>query len=65
MIGRGEADEEVKQAMIDLRSICVDILTSGQYLHISLVPAFDFGFAYLSILLTQRTNWCYIQQISI
>jgi lipoic acid synthetase len=32
MLGLGETDEEVKQAMIDLRAIGVDILTLGQYL---------------------------------
>lgn len=32
MLGLGESDEEVKEAMTDLRSIGVDILTLGQYL---------------------------------
>ncbi|KAM0923220.1 hypothetical protein ACQ4PT_005681 [Festuca glaucescens] len=32
MLGLGETDEEVRQAMIDLRAIGVDILTLGQYL---------------------------------
>lgn len=32
MLGLGESDEEVKEAMADLRSIGVDILTLGQYL---------------------------------
>ncbi|XBI65880.1 hypothetical protein VPH35_045614 [Triticum aestivum] len=32
MLGLGETDEEVKQAMIDLRAVGVDILTLGQYL---------------------------------
>ncbi|KAK3165557.1 hypothetical protein QOZ80_1AG0034700 [Eleusine coracana subsp. coracana] len=32
MLGLGETDEEVKQAMMDLRAIGVDILTLGQYL---------------------------------
>ncbi|CAO2171600.1 unnamed protein product [Urochloa humidicola] len=32
MLGLGETDEEVKQTMIDLRAIGVDILTLGQYL---------------------------------
>ncbi|CAM0883493.1 unnamed protein product [Alopecurus aequalis] len=32
MLGLGETDEEVKQAMVDLRAIGVDILTLGQYL---------------------------------
>jgi lipoic acid synthetase len=38
MLGLGETDEEVKQAMIDLRAIGVDILTLGQYLQVSPVP---------------------------
>ncbi|KAK4279520.1 hypothetical protein QN277_011292 [Acacia crassicarpa] len=32
MLGLGESDDEVKEAMADLRSIDVDILTLGQYL---------------------------------
>nr|CAB3478423.1 unnamed protein product [Digitaria exilis] len=32
MLGLGETDEEVKQTMMDLRAIGVDILTLGQYL---------------------------------
>lgn len=32
MLGLGESDEEVKEAMADLRAIDVDILTLGQYL---------------------------------
>ncbi|OAY84096.1 Lipoyl synthase, chloroplastic [Ananas comosus] len=32
MLGLGEKDEEVKEAMADLRAIGVDILTLGQYL---------------------------------
>ncbi|RRT86119.1 hypothetical protein B296_00004493 [Ensete ventricosum] len=32
MLGLGESDEEVKEAMADLRAIGVDILTLGQYL---------------------------------
>ncbi|KAI3782264.1 hypothetical protein L2E82_12304 [Cichorium intybus] len=32
MLGLGETDDEVKQAMADLRDIDVDILTLGQYL---------------------------------
>ncbi|XP_020212141.1 lipoyl synthase 1, chloroplastic isoform X2 [Cajanus cajan] len=32
MLGLGESDDEVKQAMADLRAINVDILTFGQYL---------------------------------
>lgn len=39
MLGLGETDEEVKQAMIDLRAIGVDILTLGQYLQVSSIPA--------------------------
>jgi lipoic acid synthetase len=40
MLGLGETDEEVKQAMIDLRAIGVDILTLGQYLQVSPVPLY-------------------------
>jgi len=32
MLGLGETDEEVLETMDDLRSVCVDILTLGQYL---------------------------------
>ncbi|HEY8426616.1 MAG TPA: lipoyl synthase [Limnochordales bacterium] len=32
MLGLGETDEEIRQAMRDLRSVGVDILTLGQYL---------------------------------
>ena len=32
MVGMGETDEEIRQAMIDLRSAGVDMLTIGQYL---------------------------------
>lgn len=35
MLGLGESDEELKQAMADLRAIDVDILTLGQYLQVS------------------------------
>jgi lipoyl synthase len=35
MLGLGESDDEVKQAMADLRAIDVDILTLGQYLQVS------------------------------
>lgn len=38
MLGLGETDEEVKQAMMDLRAIGVDILTLGQYLQVSSIP---------------------------
>ena len=46
MHGLGETEEEVKQAMIDLSAIGVNILTFGQYLQVSPVPAFDFGTRY-------------------
>lgn len=39
MLGLGETDEEVKQAMMDLRAIGVDILTLGQYLQVISIPA--------------------------
>ncbi|GFS39694.1 radical SAM superfamily protein [Actinidia rufa] len=32
MLGLGESDDEIKEAMVDLRAIDVDILTLGQYL---------------------------------
>lgn len=34
MLGLGESDDEVKEAMGDLRNIGVDILTLGQYLQV-------------------------------
>lgn len=34
MLGLGESDIEVKEAMDDLRVIGVDILTFGQYLQV-------------------------------
>jgi lipoic acid synthetase len=38
MLGLGETDEEVRQTMMDLRAIGVDILTLGQYLQVSPIP---------------------------
>lgn len=39
MLGLGETDDELKEAMADLRAIDVDILTLGQYLQVSnMVP---------------------------
>lgn len=35
MLGLGETDDELKEAMADLRAIDVDILTLGQYLQVS------------------------------
>lgn len=35
MLGLGESDDEVKETMMDLRAINVDILTLGQYLQVS------------------------------
>ena len=32
ILGLGETEEEVRQAMVDLREAAVDILTLGQYL---------------------------------
>ncbi|KAM0923219.1 hypothetical protein ACQ4PT_005681 [Festuca glaucescens] len=61
MLGLGETDEEVRQAMIDLRAIGVDILTLGQYLQVSPVPAFDFGAARLSILSSYKPNYLMLQ----
>lgn len=37
MLGLGESDDELKEAMADLREIDVDILTLGQYLQVSLI----------------------------
>jgi lipoyl synthase len=42
MLGLGERDDEVRQAMVDMRSVGVDVLTLGQYLrpteqHLSVV----------------------------
>ena len=34
MLGLGESDDELKEAMADLRAIDVDILTLGQYLQV-------------------------------
>lgn len=34
MLGLGESDEEIEQAMADLRAADVDILTLGQYLQV-------------------------------
>jgi lipoate synthase len=36
MLGLGEKDEEIKEAMADLRAIGVGILTLGQYLQVQL-----------------------------
>lgn len=35
MLGLGESDDELKEAMANLRDIDVDILTLGQYLQVS------------------------------
>ncbi|KAB5512789.1 hypothetical protein DKX38_029817 [Salix brachista] len=40
MLGLGETDDEVKEAMADLRAIDVDILTFGQYLQFNTAKAF-------------------------
>lgn len=62
MLGLGETDEEVKQAMIDLRAIGVDILTLGQYLQVSPVPAFNFGQHILqSFLPSYKPNYLMLQ----
>lgn len=34
MLGLGESDDELKEALADLRAIDVDILTLGQYLQV-------------------------------
>lgn len=34
MLGLGERDEEIKQTMLDLRDVGVDIFTLGQYLQV-------------------------------
>lgn len=41
MLGLGETDDEVKEAMADLRAIDVDIVTFGQYLQVSYVKYFN------------------------
>ena len=51
MLGLGETDEEVKQAMMDLRAIGVDILTLGQYLQVSSYPRYLLNLDILSSLL--------------
>jgi lipoic acid synthetase len=61
MLGLGETDEEVRQAMTDLRAIGVDILTLGQYLQVSPVPAFDFGAACVSIVSSYKPNYLMLQ----
>lgn len=38
MLGLGESEDEIKEAMADLRAIDVDILTLGQYLQVSYYP---------------------------
>ena len=35
MLGLGESDDELKEALADLRALDVDILTLGQYLQVS------------------------------
>lgn len=46
MLGLGETDEELKEAMADLRAIDVDILTLGQYLQVKKTNlAFQTSFA--------------------
>lgn len=37
MLGLGETDDELKEAMADLRAIDVDILTLGQYLQVKFI----------------------------
>lgn len=32
MLGVGETDDEIRQVLADLRAICLDMLTLGQYL---------------------------------
>ncbi|WOH13199.1 hypothetical protein DCAR_0832708 [Daucus carota subsp. sativus] len=43
MLGLGESDDELKEAMADLRAIDVDILTLGQYLQVKSI-----GFRYVA-----------------
>jgi lipoic acid synthetase len=61
MLGLGETDEEVRQAIADLRAIGVDILTLDQYLQVSPVPAFDFGAACVSIVSSYKPNYLMLQ----
>lgn len=51
MLGLGEKDEEVKEAMADLRAIGVDILTLGQYLQVRYI---------LSLVGMHFGNFCYL-----
>ena len=48
MLGLGETDEELKEAMTDLRAIDVDILTLGQYLQVKCLYFFHYliGFVF-------------------
>ena len=50
MLGLGESDDELKEAMADLRDIDVDILTLGQYLQVS-----DYNF-YMQMLFSDSAS---------
>ena len=47
MLGLGESDDELKEAMADLRAIGVDILTLGQYLQVSNTHSYSISYLYL------------------
>ncbi|KAG6738931.1 hypothetical protein POTOM_058555 [Populus tomentosa] len=51
MLGLGETDDEVKEAMTDLRAIDVDILTFGQYLQFNTAKAFVALSCYMVVLI--------------
>lgn len=41
MLGLEETDDELKEAMADLRAIDVDILTLGQYLQVKFISKYS------------------------
>ena len=47
MLGLGESDIEVKEAMDDLRAIGVDILTFGQYLQVTMPRIWAFAILHI------------------
>ncbi|KAJ0673797.1 putative lipoyl synthase [Helianthus annuus] len=54
MLGLGETDDELKEAMNDLRAIDVDILTLGQYLQ---ATSFLLFFVFSLLVLVFRGVW--------
>ncbi|KAK1385797.1 hypothetical protein POM88_023532 [Heracleum sosnowskyi] len=58
MLGLGESDDELKEAMADLRAIDVDILTLGQYLqYIPDTPALDEDIKIGALIDTPALDW--------